>query len=247
MADLNETIAALANVAPPVPAATAPAGTPPASPAAATTTPSGQPLYKGIAGEAKTQDELIEYTKKLENKLLENSFNKPEQQTIQSFQAPVSTTPDPAKVKTAKEQFADMVYTDPEKAFELLENSAVARIDQRDAVKKQEENWWNEFYAENPDLKAADRVVKSVVREKFEEIKKLDLSSAKKVLATESRKFIDGVKSQFGMTTTELPSGPATSFGASQGSPATVSSTPAGKPVSFIDQFKSMRTNRKKA
>lgn len=221
------------------------AGAPPPAPAA--TEAPAAPLYKGIAGEANSPEELVAITKKLEQKLVEKEISKPSAQTVESFQEKPVPRVDANAVKSVKEQYADMVYTDPEKAFDLVLNAAVQTIEDRSATREGEKKWWDEFYTENPDLKGAERVVRSVVGEKHGEIGKLSLTDAKKFLATESRKFIGAIKSQFGVTETELPSGQANAFGASNGPSGAPKVETAQQPLSFVDQVKAQREKRKRA
>lgn len=194
-------------------------------------------LFEGVGGKFHTPEELIEYTKTVEAKLAEKTAAAPKVEPTASHLAPTVRVP---VEKTKLEQIGELIFQDPEKALQLHEEVILEKIDERDANKAKERQWWDEFYDENPDLKALERVVKSVVRDNWEEVSRLDLRAAKVRVAQESRKVVDLVKSQLGVKTTELDSRPATQFGATVGSRQPLPpETP--KRLSFTEQIQKIR------
>lgn len=217
-----------------------PDGAPP--PATTTTEKQGgtdEPVFTGIGKTIKTKEELIEYTKQLETqnvdlRLKMERSSAPHQSMQTNFQQTEST-----QTKAKEVNPADLLFTDPERAVEMIEQRAEQRVERKFAAKENEKQFWSDFYEENQDLKVADTVVKSVLSQKMVEWKDLPLSDARKNLAEQSRKIVQQVKAQAG-TSTEVPSGAAATTGASSGFVPSQGATQT-KNVSFIDQVKQFK------
>lgn len=194
-------------------------------------------LYKGALGEANTPEELVEYTKKLESSLLEAQIKGRE--FISQYQAPQAQPP-----AVEEEPLDELLYKDPKKAVEVITDRITSKIEAKANARDNESKFWTEFYAENPDLKGATRLVNAVKTEKWNELKPLALSEAKKFLAKEARSFLSEVRKQSGTSETELRSGAAVAFGSSSSS-APAAAVETSTPISFNEQVKRMKRKGK--
>lgn len=201
--------------------------------------PSGSTFeYQGIGVKLKSPEELIEYTKNLEKKLVEGTVGNAVRQDL-STPSPV-TAPTHQTERTYVDEAEEVLFTDPQKALNILRQGVKKEISDQLSHKDREKKFWDEFYEENPDLKAMDRTVKLVMNEKLEQVKPLPVSSAKKFLAEETRKFVAQVRSAAGAKKEELPEGGAVVVGAgNRHSPVGGKSTPA--PKNFVEQMKAFQ------
>lgn len=154
-------------------------------------------VYEGLGGKKITDPkELANYAKELEAKAVEAQLAKERSSTYQ----PTMTAPVEEK-KTDEDNIEDLLFQDPKKAIQLIEERAERRVksmlDQKDATQK----FWTDFYTENPDLKSYDRVVQLITREKWNEVANIPLTEAKKRLVDESRKMINSIKGEEGTKT----------------------------------------------
>lgn len=137
----------------------------------------------------------------------------------------------------------EVMFNDPGRYHQHILDEArrLAREDMQavNTAAGNEKKFWDDLYAENPDLKDQDRAVKSVLREKFDEFAKLPVSEARTRLALEARQFVSTIRQGNGTRTTELSGGSAPALGAS-GAPAPRVTVPEPS-VNFIDQVKKAR------
>lgn len=215
-----------------------PAATPP-PPAKAAETPAPA-AFKTVDGrEFKTADELAQYTKSLEEKYISAAVKAPPA-AVPPPAAPTAGEKDPELT-----EIENMLFVDPAKALEKHSDYILKKVDARDARKNATSQFWERFYQENPDLKAAERVVGLVAKERHAELESLDLVSASKKIAEEARKVIEPIQGNGGKVT-EVESRETTQFGGS--APRTPKGT--GKapeaPESFCDQVKRFKSRGRK-
>lgn len=118
----------------------------------------------------------------------------------------------------------NLLFTDPKKALEIHGQKVEERVSQRLRQEYQAEqatqNFWDEFYRDNPKLKSHDDIVKLVLNQNMNELSAMPVDSAKVELANRaSQKILDIAKSTG-------QSGAATSRARTEGA----SGQPAPKP-----------------
>lgn len=203
-----------------------------------------KPIYEGLGVKLNTQEELVEYTKNIEAKMVEATLaanrNVNQNNNMNSFQP----APEIPKAQASDPNDIDnLIFTNPKKALEIYGNKIKNDIDQSHAAKTREQKFWDDFYVENPDLRNAERIVKSVTGERWHEISKMPLAEAKRVLVKESREIVSKLKGDTG-TKTELQRTTAQALPSSGGSvPARV--VAQDEPPNFIAEVKRMQAKRK--
>lgn len=191
-------------------------------------------------------EELLEYTKETERQLVESRLAHERERAIRANN-PQTTLQNPAgsAVKAPEGPGVDeLLFTDPKKAIERLRGEIKEEVRREQGQKDAERKFWADFYEENPDLRNAERIVQSVVREKWEDVSILPVADARKVLAQETRGIIDKV-SGGGGTRTELPRTSASSLPASGGTPPAVPVV-QGEPENFMAQLKKHQAKHRK-
>lgn len=199
------------------------------------------PVYKTFVGELKTQEELSSYIKNLEEMVVQAKAH-PGQAT-----APTAEVLPPKPVQTAKDRFSELIFSNPDQAFDIVRQDVLQEVNKNINAKQQEEIFWEEFYTNNEDLKNNKPLIDYIVRAKWEEIKKLPNKKATNdFLVKEASQIIDPIKKQYSGVETKLDSGAATVFGASGES--FTPPNPSGQvgPQSLTAQLLSMNARRKK-
>lgn len=92
----------------------------------------------------------------------------------------------PAPAKPAAEQvdIGKLIFTDPEKAFDLMRDQIVSAVRAENQQRADQQAFWTEFYSQNEDLKDLDWVVKAVMQRDFNALKPLQISEAIPKLAS---------------------------------------------------------------
>lgn len=206
------------------------------------TPPSEEPIHKGMIGDIKTQSELVDYTKALEAKLVEVNLAN---QTKASMPGNQPMTPPPS-AKDELDEIEDMIFTNPKEALKKHADYILNKVEDKRSALERRTQFWDTFYTENPDLKGLERVVKSVEKEKVDELRPLSVSEARKKLAEESRKMVNLVKDRVGVKREELPAGGATIIGSGGHSPSTKQPAGGGQVLNFTEQLKNMQRGRGK-
>lgn len=195
-------------------------------------------FYKGLGGEMKTPEDLRNYTKGLEELLV----NARASQT-----APIPTTNHTAPIipqTGAKERFSELIFNKPDEAFELAVSEAERRTQQKIDAEQAKSSFWKTFYDKNPDLQKNRRAVELIFREKEHEVKDVrrfpSSESLEEFLAKETRGFLTETKKGFGAQETTLPSGSAVTLGAS-GEPVQRTEHAPAAPLNFADQIRKLR------
>ena len=206
------------------------------TPSAATTQAPAVPSeYTTMGRKFKSADELVAYTKQLESMVAENTARQSGTATAPA----VADTSQP----TGKE-FYNLVFEDPEKAFSLWEKKINDNISRREHQARLVNEFWDDFYKKNPDLKKHERLVQSELNRDQKRYYSLEVDSAKAELAKSVRGWIGEIKSGSEKETT-LSSQAATTLGASGSQAPTPPAT--SEPSSFISQLNSIRRRGKKA
>lgn len=204
------------------------------------------PLHRGLTGDIKSTQDLLSYTKRLEDLFAQSAAT----QKANAYQPVQPVVPAVPAGPTAKDKFSELIYSKPDEAFELTLQEAERRVESRraaaDEAKRQEGMFWSGFYEKNADLKRLDHVVQSVVLGKRAEIAALpDGKSVEEFLSRESRKIIDLVKKESGYTETKVTSGVAVTLGAS-GEPVPQPPRQPTTPLNFAEQIRKLRPHGKK-
>jgi hypothetical protein len=219
------------------PAAEPPKETP-ATPPAAT----GATVFKSIDGrEFKTPDELAQYAKSIEEKYISSAVKAPPAAPPAAPAAPAAGSKDPELA-----EIENMLFIDPAKALEKHSDYIMRKVEGREQSKAATQQFWDKFYQENPDLKAAERVVGLVAKERHAELANLDLVSASKKIAEEARKVIQPIQGNGGKVT-EVENRETTQFGGSGARAPKADGKPPEAPESFCDQVRRFKSRGNKA
>lgn len=91
--------------------------------------------------------------------------------------------PKPAAGEKKGTDYGNLIFTDPDKAVQLMKDEIRAELNGQLASTNAQQEFWAEFYRENPDLKDADWLVKSVLAREFKNLEKLQVPEAIKKLS----------------------------------------------------------------
>lgn len=89
---------------------------------------------------------------------------------------------DPKAVPAAV-KLSDLIFTDPDKAVQLIKDELRAELNGQLASTNAQADFWREFYSQNADLKDADWLVKSILGRDFKKFEKMQVPEAIKALA----------------------------------------------------------------
>lgn len=184
-------------------------------------TQEAKPVYLGDK-KFNSVDELIKYTNELEKV------------------AKAVSSPEPAQ--KAKKP-SELLYEDPDKAFEAYGQEIIQKIKSEEAAKKAEQDLWDSFYSKNKDLSEDKDLVDFALTKNWNELKSLHPDLAMEKLAEYTRKAIVRFRKTSGQKQ-ELPSGQA------KAGPGTSYSAPQIKekrdaPIDFVTQLKKIQSKRK--
>lgn len=206
-------------------------------PAAAPEAKAEEVLYEGLGVKIKGIDELKNYLKILEEGLVQAKAASGAQGAAPIV--PQVSPPEPS----AKERYAELIFSNPADAFEIAVGEAEKRVEKKRAAEREVEDFWKSFYTENQDLKGVERVVESIRVTRAQDIAKLKTQKeVSEFLARESRDLIGVVKSKFSTTETTVPHKKVVSLDSSgepfQAAPGNPAPTP---PINFADQLRRMK------
>ena len=181
------------------------------------------PIYLG-GKKFSNVDELARYTAQLEQ---ERSY------------APVQQQQPAPQGRKASE----VLFEDPDQAFQIHEQQIIAKIRAADEAKRQEEKLWSDFYSKNKDLDSERDVVQFALNKHWDELRGLHPDQATEKLAELSRNTIVRFKKTTG-SKQDLPSGKAkVGPSATQAAPRIQEKQAA--PVDFVTQLKKIQSKRK--
>lgn len=194
-------------------------------------------IYKGLSGDIKSQEALIEYTKNVEAELIRERVSK-------AAPAPMAVP----VVDQLDKQIEEVWYSDPKKAMNLIEQKVENKLTARDAHKDQQKKFWEGFYKDAEDLNndAGKRLVDTIVSAKMKELQPLSFEDAKKTIMKEARDLVGSLRKDANATKIEVPSKTAHVIGAS-GEPMKTAGTTPQQPKSTIDQLLEFRRKRRKS
>lgn len=143
------------------------------------------------------------------------------------------------------EDAENLLLSDPKKFVQLVENKVEQKMQRASQQKANIDNFWNDFYQDNSDLKEVKWHVESVLREKLLEWNDKPTNDAKKLLAEEARRRIDLLRRNSGVKVETLQTEKATTLPAS-GEPAMRASEPAPQaPISFVEEMQQLRAKKR--
>jgi hypothetical protein len=155
------------------------------------------------------------------------------------------TTPQPTLIDG--QPIEQVMFNNPERynawVLEQAEERAFSRFQKVTADERNQNQYWNDFYAQNPDLKGFEFIVKSSFNQDFPSLGKMNVPDSMKHLAQAARTQVDNVKRAAGVVTRELPSGGATTLSAS-GTRVTLPPKPPEQPKTFVQQLRDKRPKR---
>lgn len=195
------------------------------------------PIYKGPFGEVRTAEDWAQYAKNAEKFAVENQMKAIEAKPSQ----PTATQP------TAKQRFADLIFSNPDQAYDILRQDAEENIMKKINAERAVEKFWVDFYDRNQDLRDCKQVVEYVF-----EARKADFSDVRKyptaesifeALAKEVRGVLDVGKKRAGSETV-LNSGAAVTMGASGESTAAPLIRTDSTQTDFSAQLMKLRKKR---
>lgn len=201
---------------------------------------SEEPFYRGFIGDIKGAEEAKEYIKNLEHMVVEA-------QAKSGVKVPTGTQNfnTPTKVVSGKEKFTDLIYSNPDQAYDVVLQDAEQRVQQRIDAKQRQDQFWTEFYHSHEDLKESKQMIDYIVKARELEIQAMPSNEAvADFLAKEARKVVEPWKKKFSGTETRLESRPAVAFGSSGEAPPAPSTQVSG-PISFADQIKKINRRKK--
>lgn len=80
-------------------------------------------------------------------------------------------------------KLSDLIFTDPDKAVQLIKDEIRAELNTTLASTNAQQQFWSEFYRENPDLQDSDWLVKSILNREMPKMGKMLVPEALKHLA----------------------------------------------------------------
>ncbi len=140
------------------------------------------------------------------------------------------------------DELADLMYTDPAEYTRRVEERILGKVTTAYSQRQQMDGFWQTFYEQNPQLKKAEVIVKSVMDRDWGEIKDLPLNESSRVLADRASEEIVNI------TGGKAPSKAAKSEPAAPTS-GKATETPDDEPVagSLSEILKQRRARRRKA
>ena len=171
-------------------------------------------IFKGLTKEFKTQEELTDYTKDLEARLIASEAEKQQKIDDEKRVTVGEQTGEPEQKSVVTDEMADEIFENPKKVLTDLETKITQRTEKAKQQKDGENAFWETFYAENKDLQDKKRVVDLVLKEKQATIAPMSLDKGKEFLANEARNLIKDFGGSNG-TTEKLGGGAPTTLGTS--------------------------------
>jgi hypothetical protein len=161
-------------------------------------------------------------------------------------QTPIKTilgSPIPSRPIT--ENVEDLLVNDPKRFIEKVREEVREENNGIQQRKNATEKMWKEFYETNPDLKDVDWHVQSVLGQKLQEWWDKPVPEATKLLAEESRRRLDLLRSKTGVRVENLESRKAEAL-PSSGDPAPRVQTPAPQETNFVQEIRDLRKKQRK-
>lgn len=200
-----------------------------------------KPIYEGIGGPIKTQEDLANYAKGLEGQLaMMNTLYKnrtENQETLGKVYSSGSLIGE-----TEKKEWAQKILDDPVQVFNEIGDRVSQAVQTHDKQKESLQKFWNDFYAENSALAAHKNVVDIIMRNDYKEIEHLPLGEAKKAIAKKTHALIDQIKGQNGTKETLSSGGTDNLKGFNPGGKT---QDPPQEEKTFAQEFKEFKMKKK--
>lgn len=143
--------------------------------------------------------------------------------------------------------YEELLLNDTKKFVETVRNEAASAVWERDRQKENRKTFFEEFFAENSDLKDYNAEVESILDRRLSDWGNLSVPDAKKKLATEMRGFIDRVRQKNGTKTEEVMANRATALPSSGEQVKNVSQPASTKTTNLVEEWTAYKNrNRQK-
>jgi hypothetical protein len=186
------------------------------------------PVYLG-SRKFNSQGELEAYLSELEGRVANTN-------TVQTQVAPT-----PAPQVQPEEDISTLMFENPAKYAEIIQNRAYKKVMQDIERKEAQDKEWKDFYKANPDLEEFRDAVDFQLNKNWQTIKSQPLAQAKEILAKETRTYLNKLRGKPTGQGTELPSKPTVTVAGSAGGPAKKPVDQAPAVMSFTDQVRKMQ------
>lgn len=196
-----------------------------------------EPIYRGLTGELRTPEELAEYTKNLETKLIESQMQKDNQDKKTENDTTLSNldTKTPVNLDMTPEE-TDKIYEDPQGFVKDLTNKIMSNIEENNQKSQRKAQFWSEFYEKNPDLQNHREAVELITQGQLASIANVPLSEARDIIANKSRAFIDKTRKAATGQRETMENSSTTTFSSSGTGEKATKQQPVRK--SFAEQMK---------
>lgn len=209
-------------------------GDPVADPAPAVVTTQAPVQAQQIIVDGRTfrdAQELVQYTQGLQN----------------GFQMGHVKPTTPQQTLIDGQPIDQVMFNNPERynqwVLDTAEERAFNRLQKTTSDERNQNKYWNDFYAQHPDLKGQEFIVQASFNQDYPTLGKMNVPDSMKQLAQAARTQVDNVKRAAGVVTRELPSGAARTLG-STGAPAPVVLNAPVQPKNFVQQLRDRRPKR---
>lgn len=212
-----------------------------------TETEEAEPLYKGKKV-LKTQDELLQYVKELEEKDAEvavdetGSFYEPKASKVSKTKA------EEVKITDDAQDLSTRLLLDPESVIKEIEEKAVAKIKKANHDEKDREAAWNGFYKSNKDLEPfrdlVDMETSRLLQQWELEKKAISWKEGFSVLSTNVRSIIKRIRENESDVSEVETSRKGTGI-SSSGDTHVVAGAAQKKNKTFTDQLKSLQATKR--
>lgn len=204
---------------------------------------SEKPIYSSPKGDFKTTEELVTYTKSLEQSVLDKGLDKFDADNAAAKGLDAKVAPESDGDAWARE-YADKLLTNAPEAIKMMDERNTKKANVQEEAQKTTEKMWDEFYKENPVLQQHKKVVQFIMNDNWTALKDLSTNEAKKILAEKSTEFITDIANQTGGKITTLVAANTEGLGAS-GEPTPKPPEKSETKVSnFCDQVQAMQRKK---
>ena len=186
------------------------------------------PVYLG-SRKFNSQGELEAYLSELEGRVANTHVNYN------------NVAPTPAPQAQPEEDISTLMFENPAKYAEVIQNRAYKKVMQDIERKESQDKEWRDFYKANPDLEEFRDAVDFQLNKNWQTIKSQPLAQAKEILAKETRTYLNKLRGKPTGQGTELSSKPTVTVAGSVGGAAKKPVDQAPVVMSFTDQVRKMQ------
>lgn len=195
-----------------------------------------QPEIKFDGKTFKSQEELVNYVRELENVAL-NNLKKPKEE-------PKSDPVPEVKASSSDPNLSDLIFEDTSKALEIIQQRATETAQRNLQIQLEQRERERKFYESNPDLSDKKDIVESIVNANFQRLKDMDISDAYSEVAKLTRDRVAKLTGQANTTIEKLPNGQASVTGQGQSQP-TAAVPVAVKATTFAEELAAFQATKR--